>query len=134
MPTEMPNATKQQLLDLLLALGTLRMRALDSTHGYVSGTDSKLSHINSGSFLGDEEVLTSVTTTDGFLRVDPASITSVLSLEFVDALVVYVWTGVDSTSPIVVFVDTNADNTDMNREGVTGETITAYPPDYILHL
>jgi len=31
-------------------------------------------------------------------------------------------------------VDTNADNTDMNREGVTGETITAYPPDYILHL
>lgn len=134
MPTEMPVATKELLLDLLIALGTLRMRALDSTHGYVSGTSSVLDDISSGSYLGDEEVLTSVDTTDGYLRTDPASLTSVLTSEFIDALVVYVWTGSAATSPIVVFVDKNADNTDMNREGVTGETIVAYPPDYIVRI
>lgn len=134
MPTEMPVATKELLLDRLLLLGTLRMRALDGTHGYVSGTSAFLADISSGSFLGDEEVMTSVTTTDGYLRADPATITSVLTAEFQEALVVYVWTGSDATSPIVVFVDKNADNTAMNREGVTGETITEYPPDYIVRL
>lgn len=130
----MPVATKQLLLDRLLLLGTLRMRALDSTHGYVSGTSAFLDDISSGAYLGDEEVLTTIDTTDGYLRTDPASLTSILTSEFVDALVIYVWTGSAATSPIVVFVDKNADNTDMNREGVTGETITAYPPDYIVRL
>lgn len=131
---ETPVMTKQALLDALIGANSVRMRALDSTHGYVSGTSEFLDDIVAGSYLGDEEILASVTTTDGYLRADVATLTSILTNEFVDALVIYIWTGSAATSRILVFVDKNADNSDMNREGVTGQTIQAYPPDYILRI
>lgn len=134
MATEMPVTTKKALLDALIGANTVRLRALDSTHGYVSGTSDFLDDIVPGSYLGNEVTLTTVTTTDGYLRSDPASISGVLTGEFIVALVLYVWTGSSATSPILDFVDKNADNTAMNREGVTGEDITAYPPDYILRI
>jgi hypothetical protein len=135
MPTEMPTPTKQQLLDRLLVLGTLKIQAVDSTNGYVSGTTHFLGDLVGGSFLGTPYALTTITTTDGFLRADPATIAGILTADpSIDALVVYVDTGSPATSPIVVFVDTNADNTDMNRDAATGENISAYPPDYIVRI
>jgi len=130
----MPTLTKKAALDALIGANSVRLRALDSTHGYVSGTSAVLDDISSGAYLGSEVTLTSVTTTDGYLRHDPATITGVLTGEFVVALVIYVWTGSAARSTILDFVDKNADNTPMNREGVTGQDITAYPPDYSVRI
>lgn len=134
MPTEMPVFTKKAMIDALIGGNSVRLQALDDTHGYVSGTSEFHDDISAGAYLGDEEVLTTVTTTDGYLRTDMATITSILSAETVKALVIYVWTGSSATSRILVFVDKNADNTAMSRAGITGETMNASPPDYIFHI
>lgn len=133
MTREMPAFTKEAALVALIGGNDVSIQALDSTHGYVTGTTEFLGDLVGGSFLGTPYTFTSVDTTDGYLRTEVATISGVLTAETVAALVIYVDTGVAGTSRIIEFCNENADGTPMSRAGVTGQDITTYPTDYITH-
>lgn len=129
--SEIPAATLAAMWDAVVDTADVTMQAVDSTHGYVSGTSEYLDDLDSGSALGDPIVLTGVTYTAGSLSADAAGLTSINGGEFVAAVVVYADTGTPSTSRILAFIDKNADGSTMNKEG-DGTTMNASGPSGLI--
>lgn len=100
--------------------GTPTVVALDSSYTYSAAHD--FADDLTGQ-LGDAIALTTVAFTAGVLTADNAGITGTSGGDVVAALAVYVDTGTPSTSPLLVFIDTNGDSTPMSFTS-DGSTIT----------
>lgn len=133
--SEIAAPTLKEFWDDLIGGNPVVLQAVDSTHGYVVGTDDFLDDISGGSFLGDAITLTHSTTTAGELKATATTITGPINGgEFVDALVIYADTGTPSTSRILAFIDKNGDGTDMNKEGDGADMAVSFPSDVIARI
>lgn len=129
--SEIPAATLALMWTNVVGGDDVVMQALDGTHGYIAGTSENLDDLSGGAFLGDPFTLTSVDFSAGVFSADPAALANIMSAEFVEAVVIYRDTGVAGTSTILVFINKNADNTAMNKEG-DGTDMSAYGPSNVI--
>lgn len=129
--SEIPTPTLKAMWEKVVDTATVKMRACNSTHGYVPGTSDFMNDISSGSFVANAVTLSSVTYTDGEFKAAKATISGVDEGETVSALIVYADTGTTSTSRILVFIDTNADGTPMDKDG-NGANLNASGPSNLI--
>lgn len=133
MANEIPEPLLEAMWLAVIDGNPVMLQATDSTHGYVSGTTQFMGELSGGSFLGTAELLTE-TVTGADLTVLDDSIAGINTSEFVDAVFVYADTGNPATSPILTFVDTLSDNTDMNKEGDGGGMGTVFPAGLVARI
>jgi hypothetical protein len=107
---------KEAILDSLtnadLNDNTVKVALIATGETYV-GTDSFLSDITGGNIVGTAQTLGNTTVTNGLFDADDATFTAVSGAQVV-ALLIYIDTGVGSTSRLVAWIDT----------GVTGLPVT----------
>jgi hypothetical protein len=130
---EIPPETLEEFWDDLIGGGTVKARAYDNTHGYVSGTDTFIGDLTGGA-LGTALTLTTTTTTSGELTATSGSLGTIAGGTFVDAVAIYIDTGSPATSRILAWIDTNSDGTDMNKEGDGGAMTIVFPSDLIARI
>lgn len=128
--SEIPPLCLEDLWDDKIGGGTVKVRAYDSTHGYVSATDEFIGDLAGGA-LGTAATLTITTTTSGEITAPSASLGTISVGTFVAAVFVYIDTGSPATSPILAVIDKNADGTTMNKEGDGGAMTVTFPSDLI---
>lgn len=125
--SSIPNLILESLWTTLVAGNDVTMQAVDSSNDYDLTTSQFLGDVTAGSYLGDPEILTGVTFTAGSIVADPAPLANIMAAQFVAGVIVYADTGSPATSSILAFIDKNADNTTMNKEG-DGSPMTAEGP------
>ena len=130
---EIPGTTLKAMLDLIIGGDPVKCQAVDSTHGYVSGDDF-MDDIVGGSFLGTELDLAETTTTDGEVTSAGGSLGTIAGGDFVDALIIFRDTGSSATDRILCFIDINADNSDMLKEGDGGTMNVTFPGDVVFRI
>lgn len=96
--------------------GTVKIVLLDSGYVYSAAHDF-LDDVGAGARLGTAQTLTSKTFTAGVFNAAQVSYPSVAVAETVVGYVVYIDTGVEGTSRLLFYEDTNADGTPINVEG-----------------
>jgi hypothetical protein len=101
------------------AAGTVKIQAVDSTYVYNVAHDF-FNDVGGGSRLGTAATLASKTFTDGVFDAADLTITGVDSGDTVAGYVIYVDSGVESTSRLLVFEDRYADTTPVDTDGQTG--------------
>jgi hypothetical protein len=97
---------KQRLLQAQINLSTATIRAALISNAYPQNlaTDEFYSTISSF-VVGTPQALTTVTTTDGVLDADDVSFAAVAAGSTLEAVVLYVDTGVAGTSPLLYYCD-----------------------------
>ena len=107
---------KEAILDSLtnadLNDNTVKVALIATGETYVS-SDSFLSDITGGNIVGTAQTLGNTTVTNGLFDADDATFTAVSGAQVV-ALLIYIDTGVGTTSRLVAWIDT----------GVTGLPVT----------
>lgn len=131
---EIPGTSLKEMLDLIIGGDPVKCQACDSTHGYVSGTSDFMNDISGGSFLGTELDLAETTTTDGEVTSAGGSLGTISGGDFVDALLIFRDTGSSATDRILCFIDINADNSDMLKEGDGGTMSVTFPGNVVFRI
>jgi len=132
--SEIPGTTLKEAVDQLIGGDPVKCQAVDSTHGYISGTSDFMDDISGGSFLGTELDLAETTTTDGECTSAGGSLGTISSGDFVDALIIFRDTGSPATDRILTFIDMNSDNTDMLKEGDGGTMSVTFPGGVVFRI
>ena len=132
--SEIPGATLKEMLDLIIGGDPVKCQAVDSTHGYVSGTSEFMADLVGGSFLGTELDLAETTTTNGEVTSAGGSLGTIAGGDFVDGLAIFRDTGSPATDRILEFIDTNSDNTDMLKEGDGGTMTVTFPSGIVFRI
>ena len=96
--------TKKRMLDLLLALGTLKVTLVDLADYTYSSAHDFIDDVPAPSRVSTA-TLASITTTAGTLDAADSTFTSVTGDQS-EGLVLWIDTGVETTSPILSFIDT----------------------------
>lgn len=111
-----------------MATADVKVLLVQTSGGYTpnQATDQYVSIIGSGNIASRTPQLTSVVTTDGIFGAANTSFTSVSSGPACGALVMYIDSGSDSTSPLIAFMD----STDYSGLPITpngGNITVAWP-------
>lgn len=85
--------------------GTLKIIGIDTDDYTYSATHNMLDDVAAGSRVGTATALASVTFTNGTLDSNDVVMSAVSGDEF-EAVIIFLDTGVESTSPLVMFIDT----------------------------
>lgn len=107
---------------LNLAAGTVKAQLVDLASYTYSSAHQFLSSIPGGARVGSPVTLSNKSITNGAFAADPAVFSGLSGAPSIEALVVYVDTGVEATSPLIYFMDTGTDL--PVTAGATGGTVT----------
>lgn len=89
-----------------LSAGTVKAMLVDTGVYTYSAAHDFLDDVVAGARVGTAVTLSSKTLTDGVFDAADVSFTGLSSAPSIEAIVIYVDTGTESTSPLVAFVDT----------------------------
>lgn len=107
---------------LNLAAGTVKAQLVDLASYTYNAAHQFLSSVPGGARVGSPVTLSNKSITNGAFAADPAVFSGLSSAPSIEALVVYVDTGNEATSPLVLFIDT-ATGLPVTA-GATGGTVT----------
>ena len=93
---------------LNLAAGTVKAVLVDTASYTYSAAHQSLSDLAAGARVGAAVALSSKTLTDGVFDAADISFAGLTSAPSIEAVVVYVDTGVEGTSPLVAYIDTSS--------------------------
>lgn len=89
-----------------LSSGTVKCTLVDTASYTYSATHQYFSSVAGGARVGTAVTLSSKTLTDGVFDAADISFTGLSSAPSIEALVIWVDTGSDATSPLVAYIDT----------------------------
>lgn len=96
----------KQFLLAILSTGTVKAQLVDAAAYTYNAAHEFLSDIPSGARIGTAVTLTTKTVTDGVFDADNVSVTGLTSAPTIEALALYIDTGVEGTSRLVAYIDT----------------------------
>lgn len=107
---------------LNLVSGTVKVMLVDTAAYTYSSAHQYLSDVAAGARVGTAQTLASKTVTNGVFDAADPSWSGLSGAPSIEALVIYVDTGTESTSPLVAYIDT-ATGLPISS-GATGGTVT----------
>ena len=93
---------------LNLSAGAVKAVLVHTAIYTYSAAHQFLSDVSAGARVGAAVTLSSKTLTDGVFDAADISVTGLVSAPSVEAIVLYVDTGVEGTSPLVAYIDTSS--------------------------
>jgi hypothetical protein len=91
---------------LNLAAGNVKAQLIDMANYAYSASHQFFSDVPAGARVGAPVALTNKSVTNGVFDADDVTFAGLTSAPSIEALLIYVDTGVEGTSPLVLFVDT----------------------------
>lgn len=124
----MSNALYPKIKELALSSGmnlsnaTVHIQAINLSNYSYSSAHQFFSSVPSNARIGSPVVLSNKNITNGVFTVDAATFSGLVSAPAIGAFIIYISTGTDSTSPLVLYIDT-ATGLPVNS-GATSGTVT----------
>lgn len=101
-----------------LAAGTVRAQLIDTAAYTYSALNQHLDEVPAGARIGAPMTLVGKSLTDGVFDAADPPLPTVATHPTVEAIVIYVDTGVEATSPLAVFIDTAASGLPIAANGL----------------